>query len=192
MPRLARDPAAPEPVVRDARPEDADAIAAIHVAGWEFAYRGKLPDEVIRTRTLENRQAFWRAKLLALEDRETVLVVEENGRPCGFAHIAPSDEAGADPRRESRWHSLYMDPSAVGKGLAHALRREMGTRLTALGYETFVFWVVAENARAAAWFVGGPTGDERIVEDGRVREILWRENVAAYCAEVNARAPKSG
>jgi L-amino acid N-acyltransferase YncA len=192
MPPLSRETTAGEPVVRDARPEDADAIAAIHVAGWEFAYRGKLPDEVIATRTLENRKAFWRKRLAALGDREAVLVVEEDGRPAGFAHFAPSDEPGADPRSEARWHSLYMDPSAVGRGLAHALRREGGTRLTELGYETFVFWVVAENARAQSWFVGGPSGEERVVEEGRVREVLWRENVAEYCATVDARAPASG
>jgi hypothetical protein len=119
-----------------------------------------------------------------------VLVVEEEkGRPAGFAHLAPSDEPGADPQRQARWHSLYMEPSGVGRGLAYALTREGGTRLAELGYETFIFWVVAENARARSWFLGEPTGEERLVEDGRVREVLWRWQVSEYCRAMDDARP---
>lgn len=179
-------------VVRDANTDDADAVASVHVAAWQFAYEGKLPDEVLASRTLESRRDFWRKRLASLDPREIVLVAEEDGRAVGFAHFTPTDEEGGDPEREARWHSLYLDPRAVGKGIAHALVRGGAARLEELGYESFVFWRVAANTRAKNYFdtelTGGETGQERVVESGRVREVLWRESVAELSASL-ARAP---
>ena len=33
--------------IRRARPEDAEAVARVHVAGWRHAYRGLLPDDYL-------------------------------------------------------------------------------------------------------------------------------------------------
>jgi hypothetical protein len=181
-----------EAIVRDARQQDADAIAAIHVAAWEFTYRDKLlPDDVIDARSPECRRAFWRERLGELQEGEFVFVVEEDGRPIGFGHCEPSDRPGADPRREVLWRSFYMDPEFVGSGRANLLRIEGVERLYRHGYEILAFWVVAGNERARSWFRTEPTGDERLVEGGRVREELHRVDIERYLADLTARGAEA-
>ena len=46
--------------IRRARPEDAGAIAAVHVAAWREAYAGLVPAEALAALSVEARTAFWR------------------------------------------------------------------------------------------------------------------------------------
>lgn len=176
-----------EVAVRDARPGDAEVIAAIHVAAWEATYRGTLSDQAIDARA-PNRFEYWRGRLNALEDGEFVLVVEEAGRVRGFAHCTPSDAAAVEGRRAALWRSFYLEPGATGRGLAGQLRTAGIERLYELGYDDLQFWVVAGNDRAESFFRTEPTGEERLVADGAVRELLHRVDIPSYRAAHSARS----
>jgi len=43
-------------MIRPATPEDARAIAEVHVASWRYAYRGLLPDDVLDRLSVEERE----------------------------------------------------------------------------------------------------------------------------------------
>jgi hypothetical protein len=40
-------------------PDDAEAIARVHVDSWRTTYQGILPDEVLAGLSVERRRAFW-------------------------------------------------------------------------------------------------------------------------------------
>ena len=82
--------------IRPAAPEDSDAIACVHVAGWRWAYRGIFPDAVLDTQDLGRRQAQWR-RILA-DPLPLVFVADRGGDIIGFCGA----RHGADPQPEAR------------------------------------------------------------------------------------------
>lgn len=47
-------------LTRTAVPEDALAIAEVHVSSWRTTYRGLLPDSVLAAQSVEHRELAWR------------------------------------------------------------------------------------------------------------------------------------
>src|SRR5688572_17417505 len=103
--------------VRPATSGDADAIAEIHVQGYEEAYRGLVPDEVIDSRTPELRRRVWGERLREPQADGFVLVAEMDGRVAGFSSGRPAtaEEAG-DEAPAGCWENLYVRPEVVGSG----------------------------------------------------------------------------
>ena len=66
-----------EVVVRPARVDDADAIAAVHVRAWQDTYRGAMPDDFLDGMSIEERALRWRDGLSAgADDRATLVAVD--------------------------------------------------------------------------------------------------------------------
>ena len=63
-------------LVRPAAPRDAKAIAEIHVATWQAAYQGLLPDDVLKAMTVAKRLAYWKE---AIEYSDPQLLVATEG-----------------------------------------------------------------------------------------------------------------
>lgn len=96
--------------VRGASGDDAAAIAEIHVRSWQAAYRGVLPDELLDSLSVSERETSWRALLSGSEDRQVTLVAEHDGGD------------GSWSRRVSKsWRSAVGDRSSGCTG-----RKETG------------------------------------------------------------------
>jgi hypothetical protein len=80
---MTRFPA--NPLIREATPADAAAIAQIHIAGWRWGYRGQLPDVLLESLSLEGREARWRDALAPSDEEQTTFVAQVAGRVVGFA-----------------------------------------------------------------------------------------------------------
>lgn len=76
--------------VRQAAADDARAIAAVHVEGWRWAYRGLVPDAWLDALSVDQREAMWRATLSAPDTAARVWLTERAGRAVGSAATAPS------------------------------------------------------------------------------------------------------
>jgi L-amino acid N-acyltransferase YncA len=158
-----------EVTVRAATLEDVDAIAEIHVAGYEFTYRGLVPDRVIDARTLALRWRVWSERLAGEGLREFILVAELEGRVEGFTSGRPAlleEWDGAD-RRVGFWENLYVMPTLVGTGIGFALHEATLVAMRKHGFERAVAFVIDGNpvARffdAFGWRLDGVT---RVVED---------------------------
>src|SRR5690606_8685133 len=112
--------------VRDARPEDAEAIARVARASWRETYRGIFEAEVIDRFLRENYAAealARQAERAAASDREEFLVAERAGSVVGYAHFG----VGARGPELSR---IYADPAHYGTGVGSALLDELHRRLT--------------------------------------------------------------
>lgn len=134
--------------IRRAIPQDADAIAAIHVAAWEGAYRGIIPDKEFTKRPLARRQQQWREWLLC-DDRITLVACDRCGEIVGFTGgwMLDRNEAGFD----SYLATLYLRPDVKGQGIGEVLLRAYAAEVIALDGRSMVLRTLRLN-RARSFY----------------------------------------
>ena len=137
--------------IRAAVVDDADALAAVHVAAWRSAYRGLVPDAKLDALSVDARAERWRAWLHEAETR--TLVAEHAGGIGAFVTFShETGEIGA----------LYVAPGRVRRGLGSALLDAAHAALRAAGHERAQLWVFEANAPARAFYAKhgyGPDGE---------------------------------
>jgi GNAT superfamily N-acetyltransferase len=74
-------------MLRVARSSDAKAIAALHAASWQLAYRGMLTDDYLDHHVVADREALWEERCCQPALRQHVLVACEDDSLIGFACI---------------------------------------------------------------------------------------------------------
>jgi ribosomal protein S18 acetylase RimI-like enzyme len=162
--------------VRPAEPSDAAAIAAVHVAGWEGAYRGMVPDEAFEQRTLARRTALWEELLGGSGDPVTnrppwVAVAERTGTTIGFISL------GAPGGRAIEITALYVDPSAWRGGAGTALMDAALAESARTGAAAVTLWVLEPNTRARAFYERcgfADDGERQREDDGWPLELRMR------------------
>jgi GNAT superfamily N-acetyltransferase len=131
--------------IRDAGVEDAGAIAEAHVASWQQAYRGMLPDGYLDSLQVSDRLPFWRERIGQPPARSVVLVADEDGRVLGFTNLLPHPDLG------DAWAlvpHVYLHPDAWGRGLGPVLLAAAIERARGFGYQHAELWTLVETARA--------------------------------------------
>jgi GNAT superfamily N-acetyltransferase len=135
--------------IRRAEFDDVEAIARNHVASWQAGYRGLIADEVLDGLRVSDRVERW-TKVLERDAPDEALLVVDDGRPRGHAHVAPATR----PYHEGgELISLYLPPDAWGHGYGRALLVAAREAMVDLGYETLGLWVLDGNERAQALYV---------------------------------------
>jgi L-amino acid N-acyltransferase YncA len=162
--------------IRPARPEDARAIARVHVAAWQAAYRGILPDEMLEEMSVEEREATWTNILTAYAATHPVLAAEEFGVGLvGFGNAGPlRGEPVAGYGGEFK--TLYVLPAFQRRGIGGRLLRGLAAELVARGHGAALAWVLADNP-AGGFFaaMGGVVCAERVeeVEDMALEDVAY-------------------
>jgi ribosomal protein S18 acetylase RimI-like enzyme len=139
--------------VRRSKPDDADAIAAVHVRSWEAAYRGLVPERWFAERTLQRRTTMWR-ELLREAEHTRVFVACLEGTIVGFCGaVTPSrdDDAG---ERTAEIAALYVDPDHWSAGAGHALVTTTLVNLAGGLWREVTLWVFEANDRGRGFYVG--------------------------------------
>jgi len=163
--------------IRGATPDDAPDIAIVQVRSWQAAYRGLMPDEVLDGLSVQRRTEVWRS--VAGRPEEAVLVVEGDGGVEGFAHVCAGRDGDVDAGT-GEVSSIYLLPSAWGRGDGRALMDAAVARLSADGYHTAVLWVLVTNDRArrfydaAGWVCDGAEKTELIGGSASITETRYR------------------
>jgi ribosomal protein S18 acetylase RimI-like enzyme len=135
--------------VRHATPRDAKAIAEIHVATWQAAYKDFMPEEYLSKITVEKRQAYWRE---AIEFSEPQLLVATDGDEIvGFVGFDRSRDAGTKSTVGEIW-ALYVAPAHWGKGAGLALWDGAREGLKEEGCTQVTLWVLLRNERALRYY----------------------------------------
>ncbi len=154
---------------RPAALADTSALAAIHVAAYEEAYRGLLPDAVIDERTEEVRRASWERRLASPAPREFVLVAEVDGRVAGFVSGRPArPEEDDDPARVACLENIYAAPEYLGSGIGKVLHDATLKAAAERGFSEVILFVFEANDRARGFFDGRgwtPDGGRRVTDD---------------------------
>jgi ribosomal protein S18 acetylase RimI-like enzyme len=137
-------------VIRDAVPRDADAIAAVHQASRDAAYRGRIDEALLKKMGAGERRRRWVAWLT--DPSVVTLVVEEDGEVVAFSTLRGSRDEDADGRGVAEMPTLYVRPDRMRRGLGSLLCRATCERATALGYRDLTLWVLELNEAARCFY----------------------------------------
>jgi ribosomal protein S18 acetylase RimI-like enzyme len=130
--------------IRRAGPEDASAIAIVHVRAWRAAYGGIVPDTVLAELSPEQRAEDTRSRLQAEGTDERTFVAETEGVVSGFVTAGPSRDPFADPG-VGEVYAIYVDPDLWRGGIGSSLLARAVTHLRDRGYTSATLWVLAAN-----------------------------------------------
>jgi GNAT superfamily N-acetyltransferase len=168
-------------MVRDARREDAAAIARAHTRSWQVAYAHAFPAEALAGISVERRTEWWAEWLPASRPRAAILVAEVEGEVRGFASVGAAREE--QDQELGELYAIYVDPDHWGAGLGRALIAEAEARLRSAGFAEAILWVLEDNPRtrrfyeAAGWTHDG--GSKRDTHLGtEVSEVRYRKRLA--------------
>lgn len=165
-----------EVIIRPATPADAARIATVHIASWQEAYRGVVPDDYLAALDEAARARTWRDTLTGLERGHHVWVAEDEDGIVGFSYLGPSRDEDAD-RTTMEIYAIYLDPHAWGRGVARELMR---TTLAAVpDGATVTLWALDANERSRHFYRRSgftPDGVERMEEFGGqyLKEMRYR------------------
>ena len=165
-------------VIRKARPADAIAIGAVHVAAWRSTYPGILPDAFLARMSVSRQAAHYDA---AIRNGTGVLVASASGedappgsggsRVVGFttARRARVTEIGGRFLGEGEVETLYVLDDWQDRGIGRGLLRAAGEHLMNAGCRSAFLWVLRDNPNR--WFYqrmgGRPVAEAAIQVAGR-------------------------
>jgi ribosomal protein S18 acetylase RimI-like enzyme len=170
--------------LRLAAPDDWRAVAGIHAASWRSAYRGIYPDAYLDGEAAEERRAYWRGALAAMDpELDAVFLALDGGEAVGFACLRRRVEA-AGPLLDN----LHVLPERKGQGIGRRLLAAAAQWLVGKEPGAALQLGVWEDNRAARAFYARLGGRE--VElilaptsgGGRARQIRVRWERAAELA----------
>ncbi len=135
-------------MVRAATPEDAEALAHLHLDVWDDAYTGLMPQQILDDRRdrVQERVERWR-ELLA-DPEVTTLLATAADELVGLASAGPGLDndlvLSGDVVLELK--ALYVRASWWGRGIGSTLFR------AAVGDRAAYLWVLAGNDRAISFY----------------------------------------
>jgi ribosomal protein S18 acetylase RimI-like enzyme len=139
-------------VIREATPDDARAIATVHVSSWRTTYRGLLSDRYLDSLDVDDHEGRW-LRLLASGAGDT-FVAQEGSEVVGFASCGR--ERDQDPIYLGELFAIYLLQDHQRRGLGRRLVSVAAERLIELEYRSMLVWVLAANpARAFYEALGG-------------------------------------
>lgn len=167
--------------IRRAIPDDAAAIAGVHVRAWQAAYRGLMPDAVLDGLSVARRERTWR-QLLTCHELTAVHLADDGTTVVGFCAVAaPSRDDDADDV-VAQVSAIYIEPRAWRTGVGRALLERALTDLRAGGWHSVTLWVLAANRPARdfyARFGFAPDGAEATHERSGAKEVRLHARLIA-------------
>ena len=129
--------------IRRAVPEDAEALAHLHVDVWDDAYTGLMPQGILddRREKVAERVTRWQE---ILEQSRPILLAEDEEGIVGFASTGPARDNDMEELLEL--YSLYVRAAYWGTGVGYALFE------STVGDRAAYLWVLAGNERAIRFY----------------------------------------
>lgn len=127
-------------MIRPATPDDAEAVARVHVETWRAAYAHALSAEGLDSLSVTDRAEMHR--------RSPPVVAEVDGEIVGFVSVGP----GTDPETDGELYAIYVLPDHWGSGVGRALMQAGEERLRELGHQHAILWVLEDNPRARRFY----------------------------------------
>ncbi|WP_159731160.1 GNAT family N-acetyltransferase [Methylosinus sp. Ce-a6] len=169
--------------IRPATPEDAETIAALHVACWAETYSALVPAKVLADFTLEARLAQWRETLGGAGPQQpppnVFLALNGEGAAVGFcASGAQQSDILGERGFAGEFQAIYLLKEAQRLGGGRRFMREMAQALRARGIEWGSLWVLRHNFSARRFYE--KLGGRKISVEGAWRGVPevaygWRD-----------------
>lgn len=144
------------PTTRQATLEDAAAIAAAHMRGWQVAYRGIVPNDLLDAIVLEERIEHWQGNLQldVLPDgtpSPSNYVAAVDGQVVGFACVGVFRKEVDNPLARELW-AMYVHPDHWSTGAGYALMNATMDHFAEQDAQTAYLWVLEDNDRARRFY----------------------------------------
>lgn len=136
--------------IRPAEPRDAIGLAEMHVAAWQAAYRGLLPDDFLDGLTVAARAERWQ-QILTDSSRKVWVACEAN-RVVGFVTVGINRDDDALPDLTGEIYGLYVHPEKWRLGIGADLMTQALRALQLMGYTEATLWVLRGNWRARDFY----------------------------------------
>jgi ribosomal protein S18 acetylase RimI-like enzyme len=135
--------------IAPATPDDAEAIATVHVRSWQAAYADILAAEFLAQLSIAQRATRWRDILQKADS--TTLVARREADVAGFISLGRCRDEGAPADQGEIW-ALYAAPQAWGQGVGRALLESAIDALRATGMKSVLLWVLGQNERGIRFY----------------------------------------
>lgn len=157
----------PDTSVRVAWADDAAAIAAVQVRGWQDAYADVIPVAALETLPVEIFEARWRESIVRPgEARQRVLVALERATVRGFAATMPATDPDLDPATDGDVTEFAVDPGHRNQGHGSRLLHAVADTLRSDSFSRAVIWVMATDDPLRAFLT-----EQGWASDGAHREL---------------------
>jgi len=168
--------------VRQAMPDDTDAIVAVTVAGWRTAYRGIVAQDRLVDLPVERWRHEVHVGLRRPVEDAFSLVAEIDREFAGYCFVAaPSRERELGPT-VAELVAIYVEPEHWRSGAGGALMRAAIERLAQLPYDEVFLWTFKENGPAISFYERHGwrrDGDEKVHPRSQAVAIRLRRGVPA-------------
>jgi ribosomal protein S18 acetylase RimI-like enzyme len=168
--------------IRRAKPEDADAIAAVHVAAWRAAYAGLMPASYLNDLSVEKRSSFWHRSLTE-PNPGTLIVAQRQNAIAGFCFFGPSRDTDGSARETGEILSLNVHPQYWRKGIARGLCEFVLSEAPRRGWSAITLWVLKGNEPACRFYqtlgflLDGIDRTETTLIGAPLNEVRYRKTV---------------
>jgi GNAT superfamily N-acetyltransferase len=130
---------------------DYDRVSEIRVLGWQFAYRGLMPQPYLDALSAKDDAERRRARFEQGDGSVVNLVASRGEEIVGWAAFGPYRD-GEVRAGDVELYAIYLDPQHLGTGAGRALMQEALRRCADLGHTRVLLWVVRGNARARRFY----------------------------------------
>ncbi len=134
--------------IREAKTNDVNELAEVHVKSWQSAYKGLIPDDILENINLEDRAEMW---LGAIRDKPSETIVSlDSDKIVAFANFGESQDNNDAPLNgEIREIYVLKDywRMCIGSELL-----EYAEEFLKRKYQYAVLWVLDSNDRAIKFY----------------------------------------
>ena len=135
--------------IRFAKPSDAEMIAICHVISWQKIYRGHIPDNVLDSLSIKEREKKWQD---LLNNNVKILVLERDNKIIGFASLCPARDKDTDPKKCGEISAIYLHPGFWHQGLGKKICQAALSELGVMGFSEVIVWALKENEQARKFY----------------------------------------
>jgi ribosomal protein S18 acetylase RimI-like enzyme len=161
--------------IRIATPDDAHALADMHVASWRETYPGIVPDKMLASLSVESRASIWVQIMRepATAGSTVVYLAEHDGTIIGFGSCGGQrTEDLKNKGYDGEVTAIYVLREFQKRRIGTRLFRAVSSDLIRRGFSAAALWVLRDNLRARRFYEyhGGHVIAER--EDNRGDAVL--------------------
>jgi ribosomal protein S18 acetylase RimI-like enzyme len=144
-----------EAVIRPSTPDDAEELAVVHVAAWQAAYPGLVPDDHLRRldparNAATRRRAYAAGRYPSGEEVGTELLAQVGNRIAGFVVYGnPRDDV---PAGWGEVRAINLHPDFWRRGIGSQLFGAAVIGLRTAGFRYGYLWVLRGNERAIGFY----------------------------------------
>jgi ribosomal protein S18 acetylase RimI-like enzyme len=132
-------------VIRRARPEDAAAIARVHVESWRSTYAGLLPERLLLKLSSARHEARWWRHVLGRFRRSHFVYVAEDPREGVVGFVSGGAARDRELEYDGEVYALYVLDEFHESGIGSALFQRLSERLLRECGPSMVVWVLSSN-----------------------------------------------